>query len=64
MIRGARLLYLQRWKDSQVPTMEEWMVNLMELVEMAKPIALVKEKSNFTFNFINFTSSTWKLLFP
>lgn len=27
MITAARLLYVQTWKDSQISTMEEWIVN-------------------------------------
>lgn len=50
------LLYAQRWKDLQIPTVEQWTVKLMELVKIVKLTALIKEKS--LTNFI----STWKTL--
>ena len=52
MITAVRVLYAQRWKDSIIPTMEEWMVKLMELAEMAKLTALIREKTltNFMAN--------------
>lgn len=31
-----RTLIFQRWKDPSLPTMEEWLLKLMELAEMAK----------------------------
>lgn len=27
---------VQRWKDSEIPTMEEWMLKLMQLAGMVK----------------------------
>lgn len=45
---------VQRWKNVQNPTMEEWMVKLMELYEMAKLITLIKEKTSSS------VVSTWR----
>lgn len=39
----ARLLHAQRGGNSALPTMEEQMVNMMELAEMAKLAALITE---------------------
>lgn len=51
MLTAARILYVQRWKDTLISTTEEWKV--MELMEMAKWTALIKEKN---------LSGSWKLL--
>lgn len=53
MKTAARLLWAQRWKGLQIPTMKEWMVKQIESAEMIELTALIKEKSNF---------STWKQL--
>lgn len=45
MVTAARFLYAQRWKDLQIPKMEEWLAKLMELAEMAKLRDFVKEKT-------------------
>lgn len=47
---------LQRCKDSHIPIMEEWMVKLIELAEMANLTGLIIE--NTLFRHI----STWELL--
>lgn len=31
MITSTRLLYAQRWKNAEIPTMEEWIVKMAEL---------------------------------
>lgn len=36
MITVAGLLHAQRWKDLEIPTIDEWMVKLMELAEVKK----------------------------
>lgn len=43
MLTVARILYAQRQKDKLIPKMEEWMGKMMELTEMAKLTALIKE---------------------
>lgn len=35
---AARLLHAQRWKNSEISRMEEWIVEMTELAQMAKPI--------------------------
>ena len=56
MITAARLLYAQRWKDSALHTMEEWLVKMMELAEMAKLTSLIREKT------ITMFTADWKPL--
>lgn len=46
----ARLLPAQRGKNSALHTMEVKMVNMMELVEMAKVAALITENILSKFN--------------
>uniref|UniRef100_A0A8C5STB0 Uncharacterized protein n=1 Tax=Laticauda laticaudata TaxID=8630 RepID=A0A8C5STB0_LATLA len=55
MLTAASLHYAQKWKVPSIPTMDEWLQKLMELAEMDKLTALIKEKKN---TFI----STWKPL--
>lgn len=31
MITSARLTYVQRWRNTEVPTMEEWIVKMAEV---------------------------------
>lgn len=45
MTTVARVLYTQEWKDSTLPTMNEQMVKMMELAQMTKMIALIKDRS-------------------
>lgn len=45
MVTAARLLYAQRWKEPISPTMEEWMIKMMELVKMAKLTFFIREKT-------------------
>jgi len=40
------LLYAQGWKDSEIPTMEEWLVRMTEFAEMAKLNCLIREKTS------------------
>ena len=56
MITAAKLIYAQRWKDAQIPSMEDWMIKLMELAQMAKLTALIRE--NTVTGFV----SIWKPL--
>lgn len=32
----TRLLYAQKWKSIEIPTVEEWIIKMSELMEMAK----------------------------
>lgn len=56
MIMATVFLYGQRWKDIQISTMEEWMVKMVEFVEMVK---LQQTIENTLTNLI----STWKSFF-
>uniref|UniRef100_A0A670Y998 Uncharacterized protein n=1 Tax=Pseudonaja textilis TaxID=8673 RepID=A0A670Y998_PSETE len=56
MLTAARLWYAQKWKDTSVLIMDEWLQKLMELTEMAKLTTLIKEKNISTF------VSTWRHL--
>ena len=49
MIIVARLLYAQKWKDSTLPTMEEWLVKLTDFAEMDKLTSLIRERTLSTF---------------
>lgn len=44
MIIVARLLHPQKWKDSRLHSMEEWLGKLKELAEMAKLSSLIRER--------------------
>lgn len=46
----------QKWKDLQIPTIEEQIVKLMELIEMVKLTVLIKEKT------LTYFISPWKPL--
>lgn len=48
---AARVLYAQRWKDTQILTTEEWVMKLMELAEMAKLSTWMKDNSFSRFIF-------------
>lgn len=50
-----RILYAQRCKDILIPTMEEWLVKVMEFGEMAKLTVFIKEKKQHLV-------SIWRLL--
>lgn len=50
------MLYGQKWTDTLILIMNDWLQKLIELAEMAKLIALIKEK-----NAINFVSTFWIL---
>lgn len=41
----AKLLYMQRWNDYEIPTTEEWLVKKIEFAEMEKLTCLIREKS-------------------
>lgn len=56
MIMAKILLYGQKWKDVQISTMEEWMMKMVEFVEMVK---LQQTIENTFTNLI----STWKSFF-
>lgn len=43
LLTTAQLFNVLRWKDSQIPTMEEWMLKVMDLVEMAKLTSSVEK---------------------
>lgn len=45
MTTAPRLLYAQRWKDSILLTMEEWLVKLTDFADMDKLISLIREKT-------------------
>ena len=49
MITAARLLYAQKWKNETIPTMNEWLMKMMELAAMAKLTALIKEGATTRF---------------
>lgn len=57
MITAAKLLCIQYWNDSTIPTMKEWLLRPMGLIEMVKLIAMIREKTLAKFN------TNWKLLF-
>lgn len=62
---AARLLYPQRWKNTHIPTVEEWILKSMELVKMTK--LTTYDKSTFdwlpkTKNLSSFIS-VWRLFF-
>lgn len=42
MLIAVKILYVQKWNDMAIPTMEGWMEEMMELAEMAKLTALIK----------------------
>lgn len=56
MLTAAITFYVQKWKDILIPTMDYWLEKLMELAEMGKLNALIKEKNTNNFD------STWKPL--
>lgn len=43
------MLYAEKWKDSGIPTMEEWLVKVTELAEVAKLTSLIRERTITTF---------------
>lgn len=43
----SRLLYA-RWKNSEIPTKEEWILKIMELTKMAKLTFMTKDKTTNT----------------
>ena len=49
MTTAARLLYAQNWKNETIPMMEEWMLKILELAEMAKLTAIIREISTNMF---------------
>ena len=49
MIMAAKQLYAQQWKDPQILTVEDWIVKLMDLSQMAKLTALIREHSVSAF---------------
>lgn len=51
MTTTTMLLYAQRWKDSHICTMKEWMMKLIELVKLPKSTALIKEKKLYLASF-------------
>lgn len=48
----VKLYPQKRWKDSDMPPMEEWMVKMTQLAEMAELTCLLRVRS---------TISAWKL---
>jgi len=46
MITAARLLYAQFWKTQILPTIQEWLLKLMDMAENDKLTCLLKENSN------------------
>ena len=46
LITAARLLVAQYWKKEELPTIQEWIMKLMNLAEMAKISAYLKDHSN------------------
>lgn len=44
MATAATLLYVQRWKESEISAMEEWLVKMTKSEEMAKFTCLVQKK--------------------
>lgn len=49
MITAARLLYAHTWKYSEIPTMEGYLVKMIELAEMARMICLIRERTMSSF---------------
>lgn len=49
MVIVTRLLYANDWKGNEIPTVEDWMIKLIELTEMAKLTSLVRGKTIRTF---------------
>lgn len=49
MITAVRLLNAQKWKGPVLPKMEEWLMKMMGLAEMAKLTSLIKEKTTSSF---------------
>lgn len=45
MLTVVRILHAQRWKDSLITTVEEWMVKGMELLEIAKINCFIKDNN-------------------
>lgn len=52
----SRQYYIDSGKDSTVATMELWLLKLMKLVGMGKPMVLIREKTLAKFK------TNWKSL--
>lgn len=47
IITAARLLYAEKQKNNEVPSLKDWIIKLMALVEMARLTNLVREKKDW-----------------
>lgn len=45
VITAAKLLYTQRKKDMEILTVEEWLMKMAELVEIARLTCMIREKT-------------------
>lgn len=49
MVIAARLLNAQRWRNTEIATMEEWTAKMAELGKMINLTCLVRDKIISTF---------------
>lgn len=68
MIAVVRLLCAQKWKDSTLPSMEKWLVTLVDFAEMDTLISLIREKTPSTFigdwkPFMDILCTKWQKFF-
>jgi len=49
MVTAARLIYAQNWKTQKIPTIQDWLIKLMDMAESDKLTCLLKENSNLYF---------------
>lgn len=47
MVSAVRLLYAQGWKNIEIPTIEKWIMKMMESVEMTKLTCLIENDKYF-----------------
>lgn len=45
----ARVLYVQKWKTLILPTIEEWLVMMIDFAALVKVTSLITEKALSTF---------------
>lgn len=43
MVTASKLLYTQRWKNTEISTMEDWIVKMVEFLEIAKLTSLISK---------------------
>lgn len=45
MITAARIIFAQQWKEEYLPMIEEWIIKVIDLAQMAKLTEMMKDKS-------------------